>query len=69
MTSEISTDKESTDDSIIKYINQKRDEIKLAIKKRLANVEPTTTQTGDTLGKLCLLLFYVIITLGAHNYY
>ena len=50
--SELSTEGEGTDE-ILKYINQKRDEIILAIRRELANVEITATQTEETLGKLC----------------
>ena len=54
--SEFSTDMESTSD-IVKYINQQKDEIILAIKRDLVNLESNATQTEDILGKLCSFLF------------
>ena len=58
--SELSTEGEGTDE-VLKYINQKRDEIILAIKRELANIEITATQTKETRGKLCSF-FYCVIT-------
>ena len=60
--SEFSTDMESTSD-IVKYINQQKDEIILAIKRDLVNLESPATQTEDHLGKLRSFLFrFIFIT-------
>ena len=55
---------ECTGDKIVKHINQKTDEILLAIKTQLANAKTATAQTSDTLGKLCSLLVHAIMIIN-----
>ena len=52
---------ETTGDIVVERINQKRDEIILAIKRQLTNVEPVQIQNGDALGKICSFLFCVVV--------
>ena len=52
---------ETTGDIVVERINQKRDDIILAIKRKLANIEAIQIQNGDALGKICSFLFCVVV--------